>query len=96
MISNSRLVLLFAMTIFPLVIFLGVVLTEEHIDSRASSQNLADRINTVCKRGYHLSDWTTGAEYGNAPVEGIVLVICESDRANEFGQRATYRVAVQR
>lgn len=37
--------------------------------------SLADRVNTACKPGYVVNDWTTGDEYSPVP-EGTVKVTC--------------------
>lgn len=42
--------------------------------------NLAARINHACKKGYAVSDWTTGDEFDPVPA-GTVKVTCSRTKA---------------
>ena len=74
-------------------VLLGVAISAE--PERAP---LANRIQTVCKKGFHVKDWLPESAYWGLETtpEEVVYVICESDSAAQFGLRETYGVVVKR
>ena len=61
-----------------------------------SGPSLAERIEAACGANASPIDFTSGGELGGATVGGVVLVTCESRKANRYGQYRTFKRVVQR
>lgn len=77
---------------FPVVLIsmLSLAFSLGRGESEPKRAPLANRIQTVCKKGFHAYDWQ--------PVEGgLVYVVCESSRVNQYGlPLETYGLVVKR